>query len=108
MATERANLIDPQVEITNAKALAARYRAAYIDLKEGKVDLELLRLVPVDMMFRYNFVPVALEKFPGQKLTFVDREAMSAGAFISAVTDEIYFVPNGVIGAAAPPRACSA
>lgn len=44
----------------------------------------------------------ALEKFPGQKLTFVDREAMSAGAFISAVTDEIYFVPNGVIGAAAP------
>lgn len=44
----------------------------------------------------------ALEKFPGQKLTFIDREAMSAGAFISAVTDEIYFVPNGVIGAAAP------
>lgn len=44
----------------------------------------------------------ALEKFPGKKLTFVNREAMSAGAFISAVTDEIYFVPNGVIGAAAP------
>ncbi len=44
----------------------------------------------------------ALEKFPGQKLTFVDKEAMSAGAFISAVTDEIYFVPTGVIGAAAP------
>jgi len=44
----------------------------------------------------------ALEKFPGQKFTFVNREAMSAGAFISAVTDEIYFVPNGVIGAAAP------
>lgn len=65
MATERANLIDPQVEITNAKALAARYRAGYLDLKEGKVDLELLRLVPVDMMFRYNFVPVALEKTPG-------------------------------------------
>lgn len=44
----------------------------------------------------------ALEKFPGQKFTFVNREAMSAGAFISAVTDEIYFAPNGVIGAAAP------
>ena len=65
MATERANIIDPQVEITNAKALAARYRAGFIDLKEGKVDLELLRLVPVDMMFRYNFVPVTLEKRPG-------------------------------------------
>ncbi len=44
----------------------------------------------------------ALEKFPGQKITYVDREAMSAGAFISAVTDEIYFAPNAVIGAAAP------
>ena len=65
MATERANIIDPQVEITNAKALAARYRAGFIDLKEGKVDLELLRLVPVDMMFRYNFVPVSLEQRPG-------------------------------------------
>lgn len=44
----------------------------------------------------------ALEKFPGLKMTYVDREAMSAGAFISAVTDEIYFSPNAVIGAAAP------
>jgi membrane-bound serine protease (ClpP class) len=44
----------------------------------------------------------ALEKFPGRKITYVDREAMSAGAFISAVTDEIYFAPNAVIGAAAP------
>lgn len=44
----------------------------------------------------------ALEKFPGLKMTYVDREAMSAGAFISAVTDEIYFAPNAVIGAAAP------
>jgi membrane-bound serine protease (ClpP class) len=44
----------------------------------------------------------ALEKFPGRKITYVDREAMSAGAFISAVTDEIYFAPSAVIGAAAP------
>ena len=44
----------------------------------------------------------ALEKFPGKKLTYVNREALSAGAFISAVTDEIYFAPRGVIGAAAP------
>jgi membrane-bound serine protease (ClpP class) len=44
----------------------------------------------------------ALEKFPGLKITYIDREAMSAGAFISAVTDEIYFAPNAIIGAAAP------
>lgn len=44
----------------------------------------------------------ALEKFPGKTVTYVDREAISAGALISAGTDEIYFAPAGVIGAAAP------
>ncbi|MGC4072129.1 MAG: NfeD family protein [Nibricoccus sp.] len=44
----------------------------------------------------------ALEKFPGQTVTFVNKDAISAGAFIAAATHEIYFAPNGVIGAAAP------
>ena len=44
----------------------------------------------------------ALEKFPGKIVTYVNREAISAGALISASTDEIYFAPDGIIGAAAP------
>ncbi len=44
----------------------------------------------------------ALERFPGKTVTYVDTEALSAGAFISAMTDEIWFAPTGVIGAAAP------
>ena len=44
----------------------------------------------------------ALEKFHGTKIAFADNEAMSAGAFISATTDEIWFAPDGIIGAAAP------
>ncbi len=44
----------------------------------------------------------ALEKFPGQTVTYINKDAVSAGAFISAATHEIYFAPNGVIGAAAP------
>jgi membrane-bound serine protease (ClpP class) len=46
-----------------------------------------------------------LKKFPGRTIAFVDSEAMSAGAFISAVCDEIWFVntpTEGIIGAAAP------
>jgi membrane-bound serine protease (ClpP class) len=35
-------------------------------------------------------------------MTYVNKEAMSAGAFISATTGEIWFAPNAVIGAAAP------
>ncbi len=44
----------------------------------------------------------ALDRFPGKTVTYVDTEALSAGAFISAMTDEIWFAPTGVIGAAAP------
>lgn len=70
---------------------------------EQKADVVLLDMNTPGGALDVTFdIMEALEKFPGQKLTFVDREAMSAGAFISAVTDEIYFVPNGVIGAAAP------
>ena len=44
----------------------------------------------------------ALAKFPGETVTFVNNEAISAGAFISAMTGEIWFAPDGIIGAAAP------
>lgn len=44
----------------------------------------------------------AIAKFPGKTITYINNEAMSAGAFISATTDEIWFAPSGIIGAAAP------
>ncbi|HZP59854.1 MAG TPA: NfeD family protein [Opitutaceae bacterium] len=44
----------------------------------------------------------ALDKYPGKTLTYVNNQAMSAGAFIAAATGEIWFSPDGVIGAAAP------
>ena len=44
----------------------------------------------------------ALGKFPGETVTYVNNEAISAGAFISAMTGEIWFAPDGIIGAAAP------
>ena len=45
-------------EMLQAKALAARYRCEFIDLKNFHIQHELFRSVPVDMMFRYNFVPL--------------------------------------------------
>lgn len=44
----------------------------------------------------------SLAKFPGTTITYINNEAMSAGAFISAATQEIWFAPGGIIGAAAP------
>jgi membrane-bound serine protease (ClpP class) len=43
-----------------------------------------------------------LDRYEGLSVTFVNSDAISAGAFISAATSEIRFAPDGVIGAAAP------
>lgn len=43
-----------------------------------------------------------LNQFKGKTVTFVNRKAFSAGAFISFATQKIYMAPQSVIGAAAP------
>jgi type IV pilus assembly protein PilB len=58
MATDRGRITDAAQEAEQARALAARYRCEFVDLKEGRIDHELFRGVPVDLMFRYNFVPI--------------------------------------------------
>ncbi|MCC5833917.1 MAG: hypothetical protein JJU20_04210 [Opitutales bacterium] len=42
-----------------------------------------------------------LARFGGETITYVNKDAISAGAYISMVTDAIYFAPDGVMGAAA-------
>lgn len=43
-----------------------------------------------------------LNNFKGQTVTFVNRKAFSAGAFIAVATGRIFMAPQSVIGAAAP------
>lgn len=70
---------------------------------EQKADVVVLDMETPGGALDVTFdIMEALGKFSGATITFVDKEAMSAGAFISAVTDEIYFTPDAVIGAAAP------
>src|SRR6266567_7754857 len=40
------------------REMAARYRCEFIDLRDYHLDAELFKTVPVDLMFRYNFVPL--------------------------------------------------
>src|SRR5262245_62963894 len=44
-----------------AQELAARYHYEFVDLKGIHLDLELFRTIQVDLMFRYNFVPLRSE-----------------------------------------------
>ena len=41
-------------------------------------------------------------KFSGLTVTYVNKDAYSAGAFIAVATQKIYMAPQSVIGAAAP------
>jgi type IV pilus assembly protein PilB len=52
---------DEQHEREFARKLAERYRLSFIDLKEQRIDPELFRTIPADLMFRYNFVPLEVQ-----------------------------------------------
>jgi type II secretory ATPase GspE/PulE/Tfp pilus assembly ATPase PilB-like protein len=44
-------------EVQQARELAKRYRLEFIETKDFQIDHALFRTIPVDLMFRYNFVP---------------------------------------------------
>ncbi|HSE42556.1 MAG TPA: GspE/PulE family protein [Acidobacteriota bacterium] len=54
---QRERKIQLKHEEQNAKLLAERYRLDFIELKDFQIDHSLFRSIPVDLMFRYNFVP---------------------------------------------------
>jgi type IV pilus assembly protein PilB len=58
MATEAIFPKGTEQETAQAKSLAARYRCEFVDLRQVHIDHDLFTSVPVDLMFRYNFVPL--------------------------------------------------
>ncbi len=59
--TDEPIRISREDEEKHAREVAARYRYRYIDLGNVHIDSELFRSIPVDLMFRYNFVPMTEE-----------------------------------------------
>src|SRR5216684_4026652 len=60
--TERNSIasiaVDQEGERERSLRLAKRYRCPFVDLREQRIDPELFRSIPADLMFRYNFVPI--------------------------------------------------
>jgi type IV pilus assembly protein PilB len=58
-------VVDEGTEVVDerevARKLAGRYRCAFVDLSEQRIDPELFRTIPADLMFRYNFVPLEVQ-----------------------------------------------
>ncbi len=81
-ATLAVPLLAGQDERSQAEALARRYHAEFVDLKNFKIQHELLRTVPVELMFRYNFVPIEQQ---GDALAISSRIISREGS-LTAIT----------------------
>jgi type IV pilus assembly protein PilB len=52
------SIMSVEDERAQAQDLARRYRCEFVDLKNFHIQHELFRKIKVDLMFRYNFVPL--------------------------------------------------
>ncbi len=59
--TDQTSLVTTQEEyseeVSRARKLAERYHVEFIDMDEFRIDQELFRSIPADLMLRYGFVP---------------------------------------------------
>jgi type IV pilus assembly protein PilB len=52
---------DQSDEVARARKLAERYRLEFVDMDEFRINQELFRAIPADLMLRYEFVPCRKE-----------------------------------------------
>jgi type II secretory ATPase GspE/PulE/Tfp pilus assembly ATPase PilB-like protein len=52
---------DHAAELAQARRLAERYRLEFVDMELFRIDNELFRSIPADLMLRYGFVPYRRE-----------------------------------------------
>ena len=60
--------IDRQAELEHARRLAERYRLEFVDMDTFRIDQDLFRSIPAELMLRYGFVPYRRE---GRSLVIV-------------------------------------
>src|SRR3954465_9507434 len=56
-ATPELGADERSAELDQARRLAQRYRVEFIDMETFRIDQELFRSIPADLMLRYGFVP---------------------------------------------------
>ena len=49
---------NPVTDLERAQDVARRYRCEFVDLTDFQLHHDLFKKIPVDLMFRYNFVPL--------------------------------------------------
>ena len=56
--TSSSAVQDVHAERERSRSTAERYRCPFVDLNEVRIDPELFRSIPAELMFRFNFVPL--------------------------------------------------
>src|SRR5437660_10703274 len=68
VATSELGADERRAELAQARRLAERYRLEFVDMDEFRIDQDLFRSIPADLMLRYGFVPYRRE---GRSLVIV-------------------------------------
>src|SRR5512146_1794696 len=70
-ATPELGADERRAELEQARRLAQRYRVEFVDMDTFRIDQELFRSIPADLMLRYEFVPYRREGKDGKTLAIV-------------------------------------
>lgn len=74
-------------------------RSGIKDAIEKQVDLVLFDMdTPGGELFTTLEILKVIDRFDGKTATFINEEAISAGAIIASVTQDIYFMPRATMG----------
>ena len=65
---DEPKVVDRDAEVARARQLAKRYRLDFVDMDTFRIQAELFRSIPADLMLRYGFVP---DRKEGQTLVIV-------------------------------------
>src|SRR5437764_15493212 len=57
VATTELGADERRAELAQARRLAERYRLEFVDMDNFRIDQDLFRSIPADLMLRYGFVP---------------------------------------------------
>ncbi|HUR35848.1 MAG TPA: GspE/PulE family protein [Vicinamibacterales bacterium] len=87
---------DHIAELEQARRLAERYRVEFVDMDTFRIDQELFRSIPADLMLRYGFVPYRRE---GRSLCIVVSDPADLPMF-----DELGVLLSTPIKVAVGPR----
>src|SRR5689334_79811 len=61
VATTELGAEERRAELAQARRLAERYRLEFVDMDTFRIDQDLFRSIPADLMLRYGFVPYRRE-----------------------------------------------